>query len=97
MSVNNAAPRRGRPPRIDESAIAAAVLEIGTENATMRRVAEHLGVSLPGLYHHVKNKNEILDGMVDLVFAEIAVPEADWKEAMRRRAYSARAALLRWR
>ena len=53
MSVNSAAPRRGRPPRVDESAIAAAVLQIGTENATMRRVAEHLGISLPGLYHQL--------------------------------------------
>jgi AcrR family transcriptional regulator len=60
MSVKNAAPRRGRPPRIDQSAIAAAVLEIGTENATMRRVAEHLGISLPGLYHHVKNQHDLL-------------------------------------
>jgi AcrR family transcriptional regulator len=60
MSVSNAAPRRGRPPRIDQATIAAAVLEIGTENATMRRVAEHLGVSLPGLYHHVKNQHDLL-------------------------------------
>lgn len=60
MSVNDAAPRRGRPPRIDQNAIAAAVLDIGTENATMRRVAEHLGVSLPGLYHHVKNQDDLL-------------------------------------
>ncbi len=54
------APRRGRPPSIDRQAIAQAVLELGTANATMRRVAERLGVSLPGLYHHVKNKDELL-------------------------------------
>ena len=54
------APRRGRPPSIDRAAIAEAVLELGTANATMRRVAERLGVSLPGLYHHVKNKDELL-------------------------------------
>jgi AcrR family transcriptional regulator len=54
------APRRGRPPSIDRRAIAEAVLELGTANATMRRVAERLGVSLPGLYHHVKNKDELL-------------------------------------
>jgi AcrR family transcriptional regulator len=60
MSVDEVMPRRGRPPRIDRSAIAAAVLEIGTEHATMRRVAGHLGVSLPGLYHHVKNQDDLL-------------------------------------
>ncbi|OBA64259.1 TetR family transcriptional regulator [Mycobacterium sp. 1100029.7] len=54
------APRRGRPSSIDRQAIAEAVLELGTANATMRRVAERLGVSLPGLYHHVKNKDELL-------------------------------------
>ncbi len=52
--------RRGRPRRIDPDAITEAVLEIGIENATMRRVADHLGVSLPGLYHHVKNHDELM-------------------------------------
>ncbi|ODR26063.1 TetR family transcriptional regulator [Mycolicibacterium porcinum] len=60
MTSNDVAPRRGRPPRIDKSAIVAAVREIGSENVTMRRVAEHLGVSLPGLYHHVKNQDDLL-------------------------------------
>ncbi|WP_273736294.1 TetR family transcriptional regulator [Mycolicibacterium septicum] len=60
MTSNDVAPRRGRPPRIDKRAIVAAVLEIGTENVTMRRVAERLGVSLPGLYHHVKNQDDLL-------------------------------------
>lgn len=60
MSTKDVTPRRGRPPRIDQSAIVAAVLEIGTENVTMRRVAEHLGISLPGLYHHVKNQDTLL-------------------------------------
>ncbi|WP_454790212.1 TetR family transcriptional regulator [Mycolicibacterium lutetiense] len=60
MSSNELTPRRGRPPRIDQSAIVAAVLEIGSENVTMRRVAEHLGISLPGLYHHVKNQDDLL-------------------------------------
>lgn len=53
-------PRRGRPRRINSEAIAQAVLDVGAERATMRRVAERLGVSVPGLYHHVKNKDELL-------------------------------------
>ncbi|CRZ14385.1 TetR family transcriptional regulator [Mycolicibacterium neworleansense] len=60
MTSNDLTPRRGRPPRIDQGAIVAAVLEIGSENVTMRRVAERLGISLPGLYHHVKNQDDLL-------------------------------------
>lgn len=60
MASKELTPRRGRPPRVDQSAIVAAVREIGSENVTMRRVAEHLGISLPGLYHHVKNQDGLL-------------------------------------
>jgi AcrR family transcriptional regulator len=69
----------------------------GLEALTMRRLAAALEVEAMSLYHHVQSKSEILDGMVDLVFAEIDVPAADWKVAMRRRAHSARAVLLRHR
>jgi AcrR family transcriptional regulator len=68
----------------------------GVAALTMRKLAETLGVEAMSLYHHVANKDGILDGMVDLVFAEIEVPaEGGWKSAMRRRARSARAALSR--
>lgn len=60
MAKNESVPRRGRPPRVDKIAIARAALDIGPDNVTMRRVAEHLGISLPGLYHHVKNQDELL-------------------------------------
>lgn len=53
--------RRGRPRRIDRDAIARAVMELGTQDISMRRVADHLGMSLPGLYHHVKNLDELLE------------------------------------
>ena len=70
----------------------------GIEALTMRKLAEALGVEAMSLYHHVPNKNDILNGMVDLVFAEIELPtDADWKTAMRKRAHSARAALNRHR
>jgi AcrR family transcriptional regulator len=69
----------------------------GLEQLTMRRLAEELGVEAMSLYHHVPNKDAILDGMVDLVFAEIELPSSalDWKTAMRRRAAAVRAVLLR--
>lgn len=64
---------------------------------TMRRLAEALGVEAMSLYHHVANKDDVLDGMVDAVFGEIELPAtgAGWKPAMRDRAFSARAALTR--
>lgn len=50
----------GRPARIDRRQIAEAALSIGLEHVTMKAVAERLGVSVPGLYHHVRNKSELL-------------------------------------
>jgi AcrR family transcriptional regulator len=69
----------------------------GIESLTMRRLGQELRVEAMSLYNHVANKDDILDGIVDLVFSEIAVPSdrADWKTAMRQRAISAREALLR--
>jgi AcrR family transcriptional regulator len=65
---------------------------------TMRRVAQELGVEAMSLYHHVPNKDAMLDGVVDAVFAAIELPAADrgdWREAIRARAFSARAVLSR--
>jgi AcrR family transcriptional regulator len=92
--------RRQRPPLSRERVIEGAVRvadEQGAAAVTMRRIAEQLGVEAMSLYHHVANKEEILDGIVDAVFAEIELPGAhtSWKTAMRRRAASARAVLVR--
>jgi AcrR family transcriptional regulator len=66
-------------------------------NHGMRRLGRVLGAGAMLLYHFVANKDELLDGMIDLVFAEIEPPprDLDWREAMRRRSVSARAALRR--
>jgi AcrR family transcriptional regulator len=96
-----AASRRGsRAPLSKERVLRAAVLladEGGVASLTMRKLAETLGVEAMSLYYYVADKDEILDGMVDLVFGEIDLPmrEADWKAAMRQRAISARDALTR--
>lgn len=65
----------------------------------MRKLGQELGVEAMALYYHFANKEEIVDGIVDLVFGEIDLPVAgaDWKVAMRRRAISLRDALLRHR
>ncbi|MDT9687514.1 TetR/AcrR family transcriptional regulator [Streptomyces sp. P9(2023)] len=95
--------RRGataRTPLSRERVIRAAVAvadEKGSAALTMRSIAEPLGVEAMSLYHHVAGREDILDGMVDAVFGEIDLPprDTDWKTAMRHRADSARAALLR--
>jgi AcrR family transcriptional regulator len=71
--------------------------ESGIASLSMRKLGEALGVEAMSLYNHVANKDQLLDGMVDLVFGEIALPagEADWKKAMSDRAESARQALRR--
>ncbi len=69
----------------------------GIAALTMRRLAQAAGVETMSVYHHVANKDDVLDGMVDLVFDEIALPApgAPWRTAMRERAVSARDALSR--
>lgn len=71
--------------------------EHGIEALSMRRLAQALGVEAMSLYNHVANKEDVLNGIVDLVVAEIELPAigADWKAVMRRRAISAHEVLLR--
>ncbi len=71
--------------------------EQGIATLTMRALGGALGVQAMSLYNHVSNKDDILDGIVDLVVSEIQVPsESDpWKIAMRKRAVSSHAVLLR--
>lgn len=78
--------------------------EGGIESLTMRRLAELLGVEAMSLYHHVANKEDVLDGVVDVIVGEInevvagiGVPAAGdaWKQAVRQRILAAREVLLR--
>jgi AcrR family transcriptional regulator len=68
----------------------------GIDSLTMRRLGQELGVEAMSLYNHVANKDEILDGIVDLVVGDIEVPPTgtSWKTAMRQRAVSAHEVLL---
>lgn len=74
--------------------------EGGIESLSMRGLAQRLGVEAMSLYHHVRNKQELLAGMLDAVYDEIEPPpaELEWREAMRRTAVSFHQALLthRW-
>ena len=71
----------------------------GLESLTMRKLADELGAGTMSLYHYVPNKDDLLAGMIDVVFSEIELPTTDveWRTAMRRRAASTRAALNRHR
>jgi len=82
--------------RVLQAAVALAD-EAGLEAFSMRGLAQELGVVPMALYKHVANKDELLDGMVDIVFSEIELPpgDLDWRSAMRRRAISTREALKR--
>ena len=69
----------------------------GLEAVTMRRLGEELGFEAMSLYRHVANKNDLLDGMLDLVLAEWQLPDGqgDWTEAIRTSARSVHDALRR--
>jgi len=73
--------------------------ESGIGSVTMRELGRRLGVEAASLYNHVAGKADLLSGMADLAAAEIELPSSDmgWKEAMRRRAVSARGVFLRHR
>jgi AcrR family transcriptional regulator len=70
---------------------------IGIESFTIRNLATELDVKPMTIYHHVANKEAIIDGMIDIVFGEIDEPPTgtDWKTAMRLRALSTRTVLAR--
>lgn len=69
--------RTGRPPRLDRDMIAKAAGEIGLGKVTMRSVADRLGVSIPGLYHYVSGRDDLLRLAAEQLTLRIAVPEDD--------------------
>ena len=90
----------GRRPLTRERVLRAALTvadEGGLGALTMRRVGQVLGVEAMSLYKHVANKDDILDGLLELVVADIELPAPGepWRPAQRRRAVSARAVFSR--
>jgi AcrR family transcriptional regulator len=69
----------------------------GIETLSMRKLAQQLGYDPMSLYNHVRNKEDLLDGIADAVVGEIqpSVGDTDWKAAMRRTVLAARRTLLR--
>jgi AcrR family transcriptional regulator len=71
--------------------------ERGFESLTMRKLGRELGVQAMSLYNHVANKDDIRDGIVEIVLSEIEVPlpGGDWKAELRKTAISAHDVLVR--
>jgi AcrR family transcriptional regulator len=91
---------QSRVPLNRQRVLAAAVVladQGGVDALSMRKLAQELGVVPMALYKHVANKDELLDGMIDVVVSEIDPPPSgtDWKTAIRQRVLSARRALRR--
>ena len=82
--------------RVLDAAVALAD-ERGIESLSMRKLGEMVGVEAMSLYSHVANKEDLLDGMIDVVFGELDLPSGDWRPAMRRRGIAIRRALSRHR
>jgi AcrR family transcriptional regulator len=102
MARGTAGARTPRTPLSRDRLLHAAVAFAdahGLEALSMRKLGEAVGVEAMSLYSHVANKDDLLDGMIDVVFDEIDLPspEYDWKTAMRRRAMSVRRVLSRHR
>src|SRR5215218_8448854 len=98
--MSNKSKTKARTPLTKERMLRAAVRladEGGIESLSMRMLGQELGVEAMSLYNHVANKDDVLDGIVDLVVGEIDVPGpgTGWKVAMRQRAISAHEVLVR--
>ncbi len=97
MSEAGEAPRAQLTrPRVIAAAVELADRD-GIESISMRRLAQELGVEAMSLYTHVRNKNDLLDGMADAVVSEIPMTAigGDWKASLRQMALAARTVVLR--
>src|SRR6266511_1850750 len=71
--------------------------ERGIESLTMRKLSQALGFEAMSLYNHVANKDDVLDGILDLVLGESEPPSpaGEWDAAIRASAVSVHDALRR--
>ena len=89
-----------RRAQLTRERVVAAGIELadrdGIESISMRRLAQELGVEAMSLYTHVRNKDDLLDGMVDAVIGKIptSAAGADWKTALRQLSLAARGVVL---
>lgn len=88
--------------RLSREAVIQAAIElvgrIGIDALSMRKLAETLGVEAMSLYNHVKNKEDLLDAMVDTVVGEMYLPstKAPWRREIRKAALSSHKILMKY-
>jgi AcrR family transcriptional regulator len=68
-------PKTGRPAKLDRAMIARAAHEIGLDRVTMKAVAGRLGVSVPGLYHYVDGREDLMRLGAEYSASQIQVPK----------------------
>lgn len=96
-------PKAQRRPPLTRDRVLQTALELadrdGIDGLSMRKLGQALGVEAMAVYYHLASKDQVLDGIVDLVFAEIHLPVegAPWKAEMRARGISMYEVLLRHR
>ena len=90
-----------RRTQLTRERVMAAAIELadrdGIESISMRKLAHELGVEAMSLYTHVRNKNDLLDGMTDAVISQIPMSAdgVDWKTSLRQLVLAARSIMLR--
>lgn len=100
MVTRETATTERRTPLTRERVLAVAVGladRAGIESLSMRKLGQELGVDAMALYRHVRHKDDLLDGIVEMIVGEIErpAPNADWKTALREQAMAARRVMLR--
>jgi AcrR family transcriptional regulator len=97
-SVWTRQPRKGKEQLSQEQIVAEAIKlldENGIENLSMRNLGTRLNAGATSLYRHVANKDELIELVADEVYAEIHVPDGDWRESVIATATSVREMILR--
>jgi AcrR family transcriptional regulator len=86
LTATEPARARGRRAKVSRQAIAEAVIAIGFDEASIKTVAGHLGISVPGLYHHVHGREHLLSVASQYVLDQGRLPtceEHSWPEWLR--------------
>jgi len=89
-----------RTPLSRERVLQAAVdlaHRVANEALSMRKLGQELGVDAMALYRHVRGKDDLLDGLVEVIVGQVErpSPSGDWKTDLRRQAMAARSVMLR--
>jgi AcrR family transcriptional regulator len=83
--------KAGRPAKVTSDDIVRAALELGIEHASIRNLADALGMSVPGPYHHVRTREQLRDMVAEWWFAQLLAnvrSEGSFEDLLRSYAHS---------